>query len=77
MEIAKRIQADPGILRGKPTIRGLRISVAQVLKALAAGISEEELLREYPELESADIRAALAYAASLVEGERVLPVKGR
>ncbi len=61
----------PRHLRGKPTIRGLRISVAQVLKALAAGISEEELLREYPELESADIRAALAYAASLVEGERV------
>ena len=77
MEIAKRIQADPDILGGKPTIRGLRISVAQVLKALAAGISEDELLREYPELEPADIRAALAYAASLVEEERVLPVKGR
>ena len=77
MEIAKRIQADPDILGGKPTIRGVRISVAQILKALAAGISEEELLREYPELEPADIRAALAYAASLVEEERVLPVKGR
>ena len=77
MEIAKRIQADPDILGGKPTFRGLRISVAQVLKALAAGISEEELLREYPELEPADIRTALAYAASLVEEERVLPVKGR
>ena len=71
MEIAKRIQADPDILGGKPTIRGLRISVVQILKALAARISEEELLREYPELEPADIRAALAYAASLVEGERV------
>ncbi len=77
MEIAERIQADPEILGGKPTIRGLRISVALVLKALAAGVSEEELLREYPELEPADIRAALAYAAQLVEEERVLPVKGR
>jgi len=77
MEIAERIQADPEILGGKPTIRGLRISVALVLKALAAGVSEEELLREYPELEPADIKAALAYAAQLVEEERVLPVKGR
>jgi uncharacterized protein (DUF433 family) len=77
VEIAERIQADPEILGGKPTIRGLRISVALVLKALAAGVSEEELLREYPELEPADIRAALAYAAQLVEEERVLPVKGR
>ena len=55
---------------GKPTIRGLRITVDQILKALAAGISTDELLEDYPELEKEDIEAALLYAAELVEEER-------
>jgi len=62
-------------VRGKPTICGLRISVEQVLKALAAGVSQEELLKEYPELEPEDIRATLAYAAELIAEEKVLPIK--
>lgn len=53
----------------------LRISVEQVLKALAAGTPQEELLKEYPELEPEDIQAALAYAAGLVAEEKVLPIK--
>ena len=48
---------------GKPTIRGLRTTVDQILKALASGISTDELLEDYPELENEDIEAALLYAA--------------
>jgi uncharacterized protein (DUF433 family) len=47
-------------LLGKPTIRGLRISVEQILNALAAGVPAEDLLQDYPELEPEDIRAVLA-----------------
>jgi len=74
-KIAERIEVDPNVLGGKPTIRGLRISVEQILKALAAGVPQEELLKEYPELEPEDIRATLAYAAELVAEEKVLPIK--
>ena len=73
-KIAERIEVDPNALRGKPTIRGLRISVEQVLKALAVGVPQEELLKEYPELEPEDIRATLAYAAELIAEEKVLPI---
>lgn len=61
-EILERITIDPDVLVGKPTIRGLRISVEQILRALSAGVSGEELLRDYPELENDDIRAVLVYA---------------
>jgi uncharacterized protein (DUF433 family) len=56
---------DTDVLCGKPTIRGLRISVDQILRALAAGVSAEDLLGDYPELEPEDLRAAEAYAAML------------
>lgn len=70
-----RITADPAVLVGKPVIRGLRISVQQVLEALAAGVPEAELLAEYPVLEPDDIRACQAYAAEVVAAERVYPVR--
>jgi uncharacterized protein (DUF433 family) len=73
-ELAGRITIDPEILVGKPTIRGMRISVEQILKALAAGITTKELLQDYPELEEDDIKAALLYASQLVEDERVYSV---
>jgi uncharacterized protein (DUF433 family) len=66
-----RITIDPKVLVGKPTIRGLRISVEQILEALAAGVPEEELLKEYPDLEPEDIKAVLLYAAELVSIGRV------
>ena len=59
-QLLKRITVDPGILVGKPTIRGMRISVEQILDALAAGVPEQELLEDYPALESDDIRAIRA-----------------
>lgn len=69
-----RITADPRVLVGKPTIRGMRISVAQIVAAVAAGVPQRELLEDYPGLEPEDIQAALFYAANLVEEERVYPV---
>ncbi len=76
MEDRGRITVVPGLLAGKPTIRGLRISVEQILRALAAGVPEAELLQEYPELEAEDIRAVLAYAADRVAEEKVFPIAG-
>ncbi len=57
------ITIEPGKRGGRPTIRGMRIAVADVLGWLAAGMSHEEILSDYPELSEQDIRACLAYAA--------------
>lgn len=73
-ELLLRIVTNPAVLVGKPVIRGLRISVDHILRALAAGIPEAELLKEHPELEIQDIRACLLYAARMVEDERVFSI---
>ncbi len=70
-----RITVNPLIMVGKPTIRGMRITVEQILRSLASGISEQELLEEYPELEKEDFLAVFAYVAGLVEEEQVFPVR--
>ncbi|HWC94675.1 MAG TPA: DUF433 domain-containing protein [Pseudolabrys sp.] len=57
------ITIEPGKRGGRPTIRGLRITVADVLGWLAAGMSHQQILADYPELTEEDIRACLAYAA--------------
>ena len=57
------ITIEPGKRGGRPTIRGMRITVADVLGWLAAGMSQQEILSDYPELTEEDIRACLAYAA--------------
>lgn len=75
--LLERITTDPKVLVGKPIIRGLRISVEQILRALSAGVPEEELLQDYPELEAADFRAVLLYAAELVAEQRVFQVPTR
>jgi uncharacterized protein (DUF433 family) len=69
-----RVTVNPQVLVGKPTVRGLRISVEQVLTALANGVPEGELLADYPDLEPDDIRACLAYAADTIASERVYRV---
>ena len=63
-----RITLEPGKRGGKPTIRGLRITVYDVLQLLADGSTEAEVLEDFPELEAADIRACLAYAADRERG---------
>ena len=69
----ERITIDPAKMRGLPCIRGLRIPVATVLGQLAAGRSVDEILSDFPDLEEADIPAALEYAAAAVQ-ERELPL---
>ena len=71
-----RITLDPTVLAGKPTVRGLRIGVEHVLRALAAGVPESELLADYPDLEPDDLKACLSYAADAIAAERVYPVPG-
>lgn len=62
-----RITFEPGKRGGKPCIRRMRITVGDVLGWLAAGMSEDEILSEFSELEREDIRAALAFAAEREE----------
>lgn len=66
-----RITVDPQVMGGKPCIRGLRFPVARLLGLLASGLSQQDILAEYPYLEAEDIKAALAYAAALAEEEVV------
>lgn len=64
MNDASRITLEPGKRGGRPCIRGLRITVYDILAMLSEGMTESEILEDFPELEVADIRASLAYAAS-------------
>lgn len=73
-QLLERITVNPEVMIGKPTIRGLRITVEQILKALAGGITPQELLDDYPELEKEDIQAILLYAAELVSEEQIFEV---
>jgi uncharacterized protein (DUF433 family) len=68
-----RITVDPDKMGGAPSIRGLRIPVATVVGMVADGMSEEEILKAYPDLEREDIREALHYAAEAVR-EREIPL---
>ncbi|MBW1919645.1 MAG: DUF433 domain-containing protein [Deltaproteobacteria bacterium] len=68
-----RITINPKQMGGVPCIRGLRIPVATIVSMISDGMTEEEILREYPDLESEDIREALRYAAEAVR-ERELPL---
>lgn len=64
MRYQDRITIEPGKRGGKPCVRGLRIAVSDVLDWLAAGMTEVQILEDYPELEAEDIRACLAFAAA-------------
>jgi uncharacterized protein (DUF433 family) len=63
-EIAAHISIDPEIRFGKPCIKGTRITVADILQWLASGMTQEEVLNDYPSLNKDDILAALAFAAN-------------
>lgn len=74
MKDFERITVDAGQMGGVPCVRGLRIPVATVLRLLAGGLSEQQILGEYPDLEAEDIRECLRYAAvSAMERELPLP----
>ena len=70
----ERIAIDPEIQHGKPVIRGTRVPVARILGGLAGGTSEEEILEEY-DITEEDLRAVYRYAAELIEGEVVRPLR--
>ena len=70
-QLTVRIQTDSKTYAGKPTVRNTRVAVEHVLAMLADGVTTEELLREYPFLEAADIRACLAYAWRIVSQEDI------
>ena len=68
-----RITIDPQVMGGQPCIRGIRIPVSIIIRMIAAGNTTQQILAEYPELEEADIKQALEYAAWSVS-EKNLPV---
>jgi uncharacterized protein (DUF433 family) len=70
----ERIIADPGVMAGVPCIRGTRIPVATVVGMVAEGLTEAEILGDYPQLRIEDIREALRFAAAAVD-ERTLPLR--
>ncbi len=69
--LAKRITIDPEICHGKPCIRGLRYPVEMILELLTAGMTTQEILADYEDLEHEDILAALAYATRLTQIKRL------
>ncbi len=71
-ELLSRITFDQQVLRSKPVIRGMRISVEMILELIAKGATQDEILEDYPQLEPEDVRAALLYAHHLVAGETIL-----
>ena len=71
-EVTQRIVIDPAVMLGKPVIRGTRITVELILRKLAEGATEQELLDAYPRLTREDIQAALAYAAEVVAHESIV-----
>jgi uncharacterized protein (DUF433 family) len=72
----ERISIDPNVCHGKPCIKGTRIWVSLIVDNLAAGSSEEEILKAYPSLNPEDIRAALAYAAEMAR-ERYVDIPSK
>lgn len=74
-DLLRRITVNPAVFQGKPTIRGMRIKVETILSLLEQGVSVEEILEDYPDLERDDIRACLAYARSLVANEDLSAVR--
>ena len=68
-----RIVVDPKICSGKPTIRGTRIMVKNILGMVAAGYTVAQILNAYPDLTHQDVTAALEYASQVVDEEKVIP----
>lgn len=74
-QLRQRISMATDIMAGKTVIQGTRIPVDLIVRMLSHGVSETDILEEYPGLELQDIRAALAYAADIVAHEGVFPIR--
>lgn len=71
----KRITVDPKVLRGKPVVKGTRIPVYLIVELMGSGLSEAEVLKEYPDLSREDVRAALQYASKVLRQEEVISIE--
>lgn len=71
-ELLDRIEIHPGVMLGKPVVRGTRITVEILLEKLAAGATTEEILADYPDIEREDVLAALAYARQAVSTDELI-----
>jgi uncharacterized protein (DUF433 family) len=71
-----RISVDPAVHHGEACIKGTRVPVRVLVGSLADGMTQEEILAEYPQLTCEDIRASLAYAAEVLHEEVMLPLGG-
>ena len=74
MSRLSRITSDPAVCHGRPTVRGLRYPVESLLELLSAGMTIDEILDDYPDLEREDILAALEFGALAAGGGRVVPL---
>ena len=72
--LLERITIDPEVCHGKPTIRGLRYPVENILELLASGMDMEELLNDYPDLEKEDILACIEFAAKLTHVKSIYKI---
>ena len=73
--LLSRITIDPSICHGKPCIRGLRYPVETILELLSSGMTRDEILADYEDLEPDDLLAAVAFAARLARTRRLVPVE--
>ena len=73
-ELLERITARQDVFGGKPIIRDMRISVRLILSLLSQGVSQEDILDDYPDLEPADIRACIAYACAVISGDTLAAI---
>ena len=73
MNWQERIVIDPGVLVGKPVVKGTRLAVEFIIDLLAQGWGREEILRNYPGLTQDDIGACLSYASEILKSEKVFP----
>lgn len=72
--LLQRITINPGVFKGKPTIRNMRFTVAEVLALLASGMSHEEILQDFPYLQEDDIKASLLFAQKVMESKEIIPI---
>ena len=73
-DLLERIEINPKVMLGKPVIKGTRITVEQLLRKLAAGISVQKILEDYPRLTEEDLQAAILFAAEALSTEELLPL---
>ena len=74
MDYTKHIEINPEVMLGKPVVKNTRLTVDLILEELSAGKSHRDLLNAYPRLTEEAIKAALAFAADAIKGERTYPI---